>query len=83
MDYAEVGSEDEGQAGKKLLMGRGLECKGLGDHDIVDKVLTGRTRKNVKTGVEPAIVQLQERILSQCEQDTISVNPRACDPQSR
>ena len=59
MDYAEVGNEDEGQAGRKLLIGREdwsghtffhlVECKGLGDHHIVDKVLrslqtTGRTR---------------------------------------
>ena len=75
---------------KKLLIGREdwsghtfchlVECKGLGDHHIVDKVLrslqtTGRTRINSKTDGEPAIVQLQERIISQREQDTIAVNP--------
>ena len=97
MDYAEVGNEDEGQAGKKLLIGREdwsghtfchlAEYKGLGDHHIVDIVLrslqtTGRTRINFKTDGEPAIVQLQERIISQREQDTIAVNPQAYDPQS-
>ena len=77
MDNAEVGNEDEGQAGEKLLIGREdwsghtfcqlVECKGLGDHHIVDKVLrslqtTGRTRINLKIDGELAIVQLQERI---------------------
>ena len=85
MDYAEVGNEDEGQAGKKLLIGREdwsghtfchlVECKGLGDHHIVDKGLrslqtTGRTRINLK------------RIICQREQDTIAVNPLAYDPRS-
>ena len=59
MDFAEAGNGDEGQAGKKLLIVREdwsghtfchlVECKVLGDHHIVDKVLrslqtTGRTR---------------------------------------
>ena len=97
MDFAEVGNEDEGLAGKKLLIGRedwsgftfchSVECEGLSDNHIVEKVLrslvtTGRTRINFKTAGEPAIVQLQERIISQREQDTIAVNPPACDPQS-
>ena len=48
VDYAEVGNEYEGQAGRKLLVGREhwsghtfcllVECKGFCDNHTVDKV---------------------------------------------
>ena len=47
MDYAKVGNEDDGQAGKKLLIGREdwsghtfchvVDCKVLGDHHMLRK----------------------------------------------
>ena len=44
-----------------------VECKALGDHRIVDKVLrslqtTGRTRINFKTDGERAIVQCKSEL---------------------
>ena len=62
-------------------------CHLVVHHHIVDKVLrslqtTGRTRIDLETDGEPAIVQLQERKISSREQDTIAVNPSAYDCQS-
>ena len=63
MDYAEVGNEDEGQAGEKLLIGREdwsghtfchlVECKGLGDHHIVDKVLRSLQALSMSSPFQP------------------------------
>ena len=90
MDYCEVGD-------KKLLVGKEnktksvfshlCQCKGLGDERIVDKVMksisdTGNTKIILKTDGEPALVQVQDKIISVRTQPTIPENPPAYDPQS-
>ena len=97
MDYAEVGSESTNDNARKLLVGRDrhskytfchlVKCKGVGDELIVSKVLqsireTGNTKIILKTDGEPAIIQLQERIIAEREHKTIPQNPAAHDPQS-
>ena len=97
MDYAEVGNEQDGKDARKLLVGRDrqskftfchlVSCKGLGDDRIVKKVLqsireTGNTNMLLKTDGEPAIVQLQEQIITEREHKTIPQNPPAYDPQA-
>ena len=90
MDYCSVGE-------MKLLVGREdkskhvfchlCKCKGLGDDRIVEKVMrsindTGNTKIVLKTDGEPAIVQIQDKIISERRQPTIPENPPAYDPQS-
>ena len=95
MDYAEVGNEDKlvksCSSGEKIgLVTRSAmwwTAKGSVTNTSLTKFLrslqtTGRTRINLKTDGELAIVQLQKRIISQREQETIAVNPPAYDPQS-
>ena len=72
MDYCSFGE-------MKLLVGREdkskhvfchlCKCKGLGDDRIVDKIMrsisdTGNTKIVLKTDGKPALVQVQDRIIS-------------------
>jgi len=90
MDYCSVGD-------MRLLVGREnksghifshlVQCKGIQDNRVVHKVMrsisdTGNTTIALKTDGEPAIVQLQEKIVNEREQPTIPKNPPAYDPQS-
>ena len=90
MDYCSVGE-------MKLLVGREdkskhvfchlCKCKGLGDDRIVDKIMrsisdTENTKIVLKTDGEPALVQVQDRIISVRTQPTIPENPPAYDPQA-
>ena len=90
MDYCSVGD-------RKLLVGREattgnifghlVRKKGLEDEYIIKKVMrsisdTGGTKIALKTDGEPAIVQLQEKIIETRTQPTIPRNPPAYDPQS-
>ena len=79
MDYCSVGE-------MKLLVGREDKskhvfchlcmCKGLGDDRIVDKMMrnisdTGNTKIVLKTDGAPALVQVQDRVISVRTQPTI------------
>jgi len=90
MDYCSVGD-------MRLLVGKEtktshvfshlVKCKGTRDERIVNKVMrsisdTGNTTIALKTDGEPAIIQLQEKIISEREHSTVPRNPPAYDPQS-
>ena len=87
MDYCSAGEV-------KLLVGREDQsrhvfchlctCKGLGGEGIVEKVLrsisdTGNTKIVLKTDGEPALVQVQDKTISERSQPTIPENPPAYD----
>ena len=90
MDYSSVGE-------MKLLVGRKdkskhvfchlCKCKGLGDDRIVDKIMrsisdTENTIIVLKTNGEPALVQVQNRIISVRTQPTFPEHSPAYDPQA-
>ena len=63
------------------------KCKGLEDDRIVDKIMrsisdTENTNIVLKTVGEPALVQVQDRVISVRTQPTIPENPPAYDPQA-
>ena len=98
MDYAEIGDEEcERDQARKLLIGRAkpsgsifahlVSQKGLGDDKIVGKICNslkefGITSVGLKTDGEPALVQVQEAVISQRQHSTLPINPPAHDPQS-
>ena len=90
MDYCDIGD-------RKLLVGREnitghifchlVKCKGTGDENIVNKVIksinnTGNTKIVLKTDGEPAIIQVQEKVIAERQHPTVPKNPPAYDPQS-
>ena len=57
------------------------KCKGLGDDRIVDNIM-GNTKIVMKTDGEPALMQVQDRVVSVRTQPTTPENPPAYDPQA-
>ena len=88
MDYCSVG-DMRILVGKETKTGHVfshlVKCKGTQDERIVNKVMrsisdTGNTTIALKTDGEPAIIQLQEKIISEREHSTVPRNPPAYDP---
>ena len=90
MDYCSVGE-------MKLLAGREdkskhvfchlCKCEGLGDDRFVNKIIrsisdTVNTKIVLKTDGEPAVVQVQDRVISVRTQPTIPEKPPAYEPQA-
>ena len=90
-------SEEQVTHKRRLMVGRDrwtgytfnhlVECKGLGDHNIVKKVTAsvdglGYRKLIVKTDGEPAIVAVQEAVARARTFETIAENPPAHDPQA-
>ena len=90
MDYCDIGD-------RKLLVGRVDDsgftfshlatCKGTNDEKIVGKVLrsineSGNTKIVLKTDGEPAIIQVQEKVVAERSHPTVPRNPPAYDPQA-
>ncbi len=97
IDYASVGDGKDKKTELKLLVGRDrwtkhtfchlCKCKGLGDPLIVQKTLrsiknTGNADMILKTDGEPALVQVQEKIMEERKHKTVPENPPAHDPQA-
>ena len=97
MDYATIGDREDEADARKILVGKDrwtrsvfchlVKCKGLGDGKIVDKIVKsvaemGHTKIRLKTDGEPALVQVQGRVIEVRTHSTTPDNPPAHDPQS-
>ena len=97
MDYATIGDREDDVDARKIVVGKDrwtksvfchlVKCKGLGDGKIVDKIVKsvaemGHTKIRVKTDGEPALVQVQDRVIEVRTHSATPDNPPAHDPQS-